>query len=114
MSFYLEVNLEGTRNLLDASIRAGSVKAYVYTSSSSVIHDSVSNLIEGDESYPLLFMPELRQPYHHSKALAEKLALEYNRNRKDFVTVAVRPSAMFGPHEAPCAFRLGMARTKPT
>lgn len=93
-------NVEGTRNLLDAAVATLATRVFIYTSSSSVIHDYVSDMFEGNESHPLLLMPEQRQPYHHSKAVAEELAMGYNRKRDDFVVAAIRPSAMFGPGES--------------
>nr|POE86623.1 sterol-4-alpha-carboxylate 3-dehydrogenase, decarboxylating [Quercus suber] len=99
MDIFMRNNVEGTRNLLDIAVATPSVHVFIYVSSSSVVHDYVSDLVEADESYPLLFLPEQRQPYHHSKAVAEQLALSYNRKRQDFVVAAIRPSAMFGPGE---------------
>ncbi|KAI4137594.1 MAG: hypothetical protein LQ341_005082, partial [Variospora aurantia] len=46
------VNVDGTRNLLNLSSATPSVKAFIYTSSSSVIHDSVSPLANANENYP--------------------------------------------------------------
>lgn len=45
------VNVEGTRTLLKIAQETG-VKAFVYTSSASVVHDTVSDLINADETYP--------------------------------------------------------------
>lgn len=46
------VNVNGTRILLDEARRAN-VKAFVYTSSASVVMDAKSDIINGDESYPV-------------------------------------------------------------
>ena len=48
-----KVNVEGTRNLVQESKRVG-VKAFVYTSSASVISDSSSDLVNADERFPLI------------------------------------------------------------
>jgi sterol-4alpha-carboxylate 3-dehydrogenase (decarboxylating) len=54
---WLKVNVDGTRTLLNvAGGRAGDwggkCRAFVYTSSASVVHDSVSELIDRDETWP--------------------------------------------------------------
>jgi sterol-4alpha-carboxylate 3-dehydrogenase (decarboxylating) len=58
------VNYQGTVNLLDASKDVG-VKAFVYTSSSSVIIGDVDSVINADESWPLLTGRE--QPEFYSR-----------------------------------------------
>ena len=47
----------GTRNLLVASKEVGSVRALVYTSTSSVIHDYLTDLVDADETLPILRPP---------------------------------------------------------
>ena len=64
--------------LLDLARETRTVRAYVFNSSAGVIHDSFSGLCNADESWPVLFMPQQREPYSHSKALAEKMVLEAN------------------------------------
>lgn len=51
---FRSVNVDGTKNLLHAAKKTNSVKAFVYTSTSSAIHDNVSELIDADESLPVL------------------------------------------------------------
>jgi sterol-4alpha-carboxylate 3-dehydrogenase (decarboxylating) len=46
-----KVNVGGTRCLLEVSVEVG-VKAFVYTSSASVVSDNVSDLINADERWP--------------------------------------------------------------
>lgn len=99
LNMFMRNNVEGTRNLLDAAVAQPSVKVFVFTSSSSVSHDSISDLSEGTEEDPYVFLPQQRQTYSHSKAVAEQLSLSYNRKREDFVTGVIRPSALFGPAE---------------
>lgn len=48
-----KVNVDGTRNLLEESKAVG-VKAFVYTSSASVISDTRTNLINADERWSLI------------------------------------------------------------
>lgn len=98
LAFFMKVNYDGTANLLDAAVRSQSVKAFVYTSSSSVVHDSFSDLVDVDESAPVLFIPDQAEPYHHSKAAAEALVLRSN-GRAGILTAALRPSGLFGPND---------------
>lgn len=96
MDLLIRVNVEGTRNLLVSAQEVGSVVASVYTSSASIVHDSVSDLVDADESFPVFYMPVQRVPYSHTKALAEDLVLGANRKNGDMLTVSLRPSGLFG------------------
>jgi sterol-4alpha-carboxylate 3-dehydrogenase (decarboxylating) len=91
------VNVVGTKALLKASQETG-VKAFVYTSSASVIHDTRSDLIYADESYPLCMGKDQPQYYTTTKAEAEFAVLAANRTTEypNFLTAAIRPSGMFG------------------
>lgn len=93
---YRRVNVDGTRNLLDVAARVGCVKAFVYTSSASVVHDTVSDLVNADESWPVLQAPQQREYYSETKAWAEELVLAANRKHGDMLTVAIRPAGVFG------------------
>ncbi|KAL9047987.1 MAG: hypothetical protein Q9162_007897, partial [Coniocarpon cinnabarinum] len=96
LDFCLKVNHGGSRNLIESS--AASLKAFVYTSSSSVVHDSVSDMVNFDETARVLFLPEQKEPYHHSKAMAEQYVLGSNRQGdSSLVTCVLRPSGIFGP-----------------
>lgn len=96
MSFFLKINVDGTRNLLECAHTVG-VKAFVYTSSASVIHNTVSDLVNVDESAPVLYIPDQKEAYNHTKALAEDLVLAANRkNNSNMLTVSLRPSGLFG------------------
>jgi sterol-4alpha-carboxylate 3-dehydrogenase (decarboxylating) len=92
-----KVNVEGTKNVIKASQESG-VKAMVHTSSASVIHDAKSDLINADETYPLVMGKNQPEYYSHTKAEAEIVALAANRTKEypKFLTCAIRPSAMFG------------------
>lgn len=63
---YMAVNFNGTKIVLEAAAAAGSVKAFVYTSSADVVKgDSWQNLVNVDESMPV---PEIfDNPYARSK-----------------------------------------------
>ncbi|KAL9032518.1 MAG: hypothetical protein Q9214_007937, partial [Letrouitia sp. 1 TL-2023] len=111
------VNVQGTQNLLDCSREVGTVQAFVYTSSSSVIHDQSSPLCNASEKYPVLFHPLQPEHYSHTKACAEKLVLDANRtptttstssssssvdNNKtnQLLTCSLRPAGLFGEGDA--------------
>lgn len=91
------VNITGTSNLISAAQKAGSVKAFVYTSSSSVIHDPNRPLCNADENYPILYFPEQPNYYSYTKAVAEDIVLAANRKVDSRMpTVAIRPASMYG------------------
>ena len=96
MDLYMRVNVDGTRNLIECALSTENTIAFVYTSSASVIHDSISDLVDVDESAPVLHMPVQREAYSHTKALAETLVLEANRKNGRLLTTAIRPSGLFG------------------
>jgi len=95
-ALYKKVNVDGTQNLIDRAGEIGCVKAFVYTSSSSVIHDSISPLINGDERWPTLRAPLQREYYSETKAMAEDLVLASNRKYTNMLTIAIRPAGIFG------------------
>jgi dihydroflavonol-4-reductase len=90
-SYYREVNVEGTRRLLEAAYAAG-VGRFVHTSTVGV-HGHVERP-PADEASP--FAPG--DIYQETKAEAEQLALRFQRERGLPVAV-VRPAAICGPGE---------------
>lgn len=92
-----KVNVEGTRVLLRAAQETG-VRAFVYTSSASVIHDTQSDLVYADETYPLIMGKQQPEYYTTTKAEAELLVLAANRSPQypHLLTAAMRPSGIFG------------------
>lgn len=99
---FRSVNVDGARNLLDAAKRTKSVKAFVYTSTSSAIHDNVSELVDADESLPVLRYPAQRRVYTLSKVEAEDEILAANRRDGDssMLTASIRPATAFGAHDS--------------
>ena len=96
-ALYQKVNVDGTRNLLDCAAATPSVYAFVYTSSASIVHDNVSDLINADESFPVLFAPQQREEYAITKAVADGLALGANRQKgSNMKTISIRPAGLFG------------------
>ena len=87
-SYYDEVNVGGTRNVLESSF-AHKVKKFIYCSTCGV-HGNVDNP-PGDEDAPI-------QPgdyYQQTKYDAEPLVNEYCK--KGMETVILRPAAIYGP-----------------
>jgi sterol-4alpha-carboxylate 3-dehydrogenase (decarboxylating) len=65
-SHYKAVNVQGTKNVLEAAEAVGSVKAFVYTSSSDVVKgDSWQDLVNVNESMPI--PANFDDPYAESK-----------------------------------------------
>jgi len=52
-ALYYKVNVEGTKCVIEACQKTG-VKALVYTSSASVLSDTQSDLVNADESWPVI------------------------------------------------------------
>ena len=96
LKFYERVNVGGTKNLLRASGATGVTKAFIYTSSASVIHDGTSDLVDADDTTPIVTLPAQKSIYSHSKAVAEKVVLEANRQTGNMLTCSIRLSGMFG------------------
>ncbi|KAI4101303.1 MAG: hypothetical protein LQ339_005101 [Xanthoria mediterranea] len=97
-SLFHSVNVTGTSNLLTCASEISSVQAFIYTSSSSVIHDTVSPLCNANESYPVLTSPFQPEYYAETKALAESLVLAHNRHPSSphLFTASIRPAGIFG------------------
>lgn len=88
---YYTVNVEGTRHLLDAAVERGA--RFVYCSSVGVL--GYPGVLGIDEGYA--YRPEDgKYNYHHTKALAEQLTLEYAQKGRLAATV-VRPVITYGP-----------------
>lgn len=86
-TLYHKVNVDGIRVLLECAGQIGC------TSSASVVHDSVNDLVNVDESLPVLRYPKQTEIYSHIKGLA---VLSSNRKQSGMLTVAIRPAGIFG------------------
>lgn len=111
-----KINVEGTRNVLDASEKAG-VKAFVLTSSADVVkgdnwenHEGINEDVPYPKTWtdpyarskvpkspPLLSFNSFEPLLTLQQALAEQLVL--SRATDTFLTAAIRPHAVFGPHD---------------
>ncbi|MEE2752234.1 MAG: NAD-dependent epimerase/dehydratase family protein, partial [Myxococcota bacterium] len=91
-SSFMQINVEGTQNLLEAC-RSANVRRFVYTSSPSATFDGsdAENASESDCSYPDRFESE----YPESKAVAEQMVLA--ANSEHMATTALRPHLIWGP-----------------
>ncbi|WP_327048292.1 NAD-dependent epimerase/dehydratase family protein [Microbispora sp. NBC_01189] len=88
---YEEINVSGTRNVLDACARHGAL--LVHTSSPSVVHDGRD--LEGvDESVP--YARRFPAAYPRTKAEAERLVLA-DAAAGRVTAVALRPHLIWGP-----------------
>lgn len=90
-TLFHDINVLGTRNVIDACRRAG-VRRLVFTSSPSVVFGD-HELCGVDESQP--YPARYLAPYPATKAEAERLVLAANDG--DLSTVALRPHLIFGP-----------------
>ena len=85
------VNVDGTRNLLEAAQKAG-VGRFIFTSSMQAVGHTPGG--QSDENTAFNFSPRI-SPYGHSKVLAEAEAQKAIQNGLDVVTV--NPAVVLGP-----------------
>ena len=83
-------NVDGTRNVLSACAEAG-VRRFVHCGTEAALMAG-EPLVQVDETAPL--RPDSRAPYPATKARAEQVARD--ANREGFETVAVRPRFVWG------------------
>lgn len=89
---YIEVNVLGTQNLLEASKRAG-VRAFVQTSTSEVY--GTAETVPMSESHRL----NPQSPYAASKVAADAICLSYFHSY-GFPVTTLRPFNTFGPRQS--------------
>ncbi|WP_122518996.1 MULTISPECIES: NAD-dependent epimerase/dehydratase family protein [Pannonibacter] len=94
VSLFRRINVEGTRNVVEAAERAG-VRRIVYVSAAAVVMGRPEPMRGVTEDMPLHKMPFA--PYAASKAEAEEVLLAANGRRAGFSTVAIRPPFIWGP-----------------
>lgn len=87
------VNVEGTKNVIDACVEL-KVKRLIYTSSPSVVFDGIHGIINGSESLP--YPPSHNDHYSATKAEGEGLVIKAN-GTGGLLTCCIRPSSIFGP-----------------
>ncbi|MHC4092370.1 MAG: GDP-mannose 4,6-dehydratase, partial [Planctomycetota bacterium] len=89
---YVQVNVSGTLNVLQAARQAG-VGRFVHTSTSEVY--GTAQYTPMDEKHPLVG----QSPYAASKIAADKLAESFHRSF-DLPVVTLRPFNAFGPRQS--------------
>ena len=87
---FFAVNLDGTRNALEAARQAG-VERFIFVSTVAVIGAPRSSAVM-DETYP----PTPWDDYQRSKLEAERLTLRYHQEQ-GLPTLVLRPGAFYGP-----------------
>lgn len=91
---FVEINVDGTQNVLDAC-RAQGVGRLVYTSTPSVVF-GMDDLAGANESQP--YPNRYYAPYPETKAIAEQAVLAANGS-DGLVTCALRPHLVWGPRD---------------
>ena len=92
-SLMWNVNVEGTKKVIEACKQCN-VPKLVYVSTASVVFDG-SDLLDIDESRP--YPRRYIDYYSYTKAEAEKLVLDANKD--SMLTCAIRPSSIFGERD---------------
>ena len=103
---FYQVNVEGTRNMLDAS-RAAGVKHFIHISSLVVL--GIPETTPVDETMP--YSTKFFNPYMETKFLSEKLVIEYHNKHKLPVTI-IRPGILWGPGDTSIFPRLERLASK--
>jgi dihydroflavonol-4-reductase len=88
-----QVNVEGTRNLMEAALKSG-IERVVHISSTAAMGIHPNEIV--DESYRFNVNPD-RFVYGHSKYLAEEIVSEYVK--KGLPVVIVDPTTVIGPRD---------------
>lgn len=99
LDMYRRVNVEGTLNVLEASVRNG-VRRFVYVSSAAV--HSFSGARDMDENSPMLHTPF---PYCQTKREAEDVVLRYH-HMKGLEVCIIRPGDVYGPGDRVSLLRM--------
>jgi len=89
-SLFYKVNVEGTKNVLDAALQSG-IEKFVFTSTCGVIGSSLYEPLNEQDPLNTSFALE----YDLSKKIAEEMVFQYAG--KGMNTIIVCPSKVYGP-----------------
>ncbi|MCF8233867.1 MAG: aldehyde reductase [Bacteroidales bacterium] len=94
--------LKGTRNVLNAATKSGTVKKVVLTSSVAAVHgDAIDMQEQGLEEFTEDHWNQTsslkHQPYSYSKTLAEKEAWKMHDAQDQWKLLVINPSFVIGP-----------------
>jgi sterol-4alpha-carboxylate 3-dehydrogenase (decarboxylating) len=106
---FFNVNVNGTKTLLESIAKVGTTKALVYTSSSSVIHNNQTDLVFATEDAPYCPASEQTVYYTQTKAEAEQLILNANR-KNGLLTSVIRGCTLFGEDDNVMPTQIGSAK----
>ena len=96
---HFNTTVKGVHNVLDAAISSQYVKAFVYTSSTTVLDLSPHDCVKEDA--PLLSASSRADHYSKSKAIADKTVQESN-GKGGLRTVCLRPCLIYGERDKQC------------
>jgi len=89
---FVRINLDGTRNLIEESIK-NKVKKFIYISSNDAIWSfNDHNDLTEEHPYPINYL----HPYCKTKAEAEKIVLYFSKLKK-INSIIIRPYLVWGP-----------------
>lgn len=87
------MNIEGTKRVVSACVKAGSVTSIVYTSTTGVVWTGKPVRGATEDEIPLV--TKEWDTYGYTKAIAEKIIIDAN-GQNGMRTVALRPCGMVG------------------
>lgn len=94
--YFYRINVGGTKTVVDCAAASTYVKAFVYTSSVSIIKKSSFDYV--DETAPIATSTSKLHYYSISKALADQYVLDSN-NKTGLRTVCLRITSVYGPRD---------------
>ncbi|RAL14384.1 C-3 sterol dehydrogenase/C-4 decarboxylase family protein [Aspergillus homomorphus CBS 101889] len=97
---YRDIIVTGTYHLLAAAHKLQTVRALINTSTSGVINDNHTDLIDATEDLPILRPPQQKRLYCIAKADAEDAIQAANRHPDtQMLTCHIRPCLVFGERD---------------
>lgn len=100
------VNIEGTKRVVSACVKAGSVTSIVYTSTTGVVWTGKPVRGATEDEIPLV--TKEWDTYGYTKAIAEKIIIDAN-GQNGMRTVALRPCGMVGERDQQAMWRIAEA-----